>query len=115
VPGAKHADRTVVRPRSGSDPSTLPGLGPKSDQWLAEVGITTVDELRGIGAVAAYRRLKHWNPRLVSLNALYALHAALNGLHWRAVDADTKARLQAEAADPVSPHPSGRTRRPRSS
>lgn len=75
----------------------LPGLGPRSEAWLAEIGISTVAELKAVGAVAAYRRLKHWNPRLVSLNALYALHAALNGLHWRAVDAETKARLRAEA------------------
>lgn len=75
---------------------SLPGLGPKSAQWLREVGIGTEAELRAVGAVDAYRRLKHWNPRLVSLNALYGLHAALNGLHWRAVDAETKARLRAE-------------------
>lgn len=75
----------------------LPGLGPKSVLWLREVGIETEAELRSVGAVAAYRRLKHWNPRLVSLNALYGLHAALNGLHWRAVDEETKARLRAEA------------------
>ncbi len=104
------------RPATGSDrPGALPGLGPKSSQWLAEVGIATVDELRAVGAVAAYRRLKHWNPRLVSVNALYALHAALNGLHWRAVDDGTKARLRAEAADPVSQQrPAGRTTRRRS-
>jgi DNA transformation protein len=95
-------------------PGALPGLGPKSSQWLAEVGITTVDELRTVGAVAAYRRLKHWNPRLVSLNALYALHAAVSGLHWRAVDDATKARLRAEAGDDVSPRRVGRTRQSRS-
>lgn len=78
----------------------LPNLGPKSTAWLAEVDIRTVEELREVGAVAAYRRLKHWNPRLVSLTALYALHAALEGIHWRAVDADTKARLRAESAAP---------------
>ena len=78
--------------------SDLPGLGPKSVAWLAEVGINTVSELREIGAVAAYRRLKHWNPRLVSLNALYALHAALEGIPWQAVDVETKDRLKAEAA-----------------
>ena len=84
-----------------SDPvSALPNLGPKSVLWLAEVGITSVGELREVGAVAAYRRLKHWNPRLVGLNALYAMHAALEGVHWRAVDAETKARLRSEAADP---------------
>lgn len=90
--------------------SRLAGLGPRSEAWLREVGINSEEELRATGAVAAYRRLKHWNPRLVSLNALYALHAALNGLHWRAVDDETKARLRAEAGEDVRPRRAGRTR-----
>jgi len=80
--------------------SELPNLGPKSVLWLAEVGINSADELREVGAIVAYRRLKHWNPRMVGLNALYAMHAALEGVHWRAIDAETKARLRSEAADP---------------
>jgi DNA transformation protein len=99
-------------PRTGV--SRLAGLGPKSEAWLREVGINTEEELRAIGAVAAYRRLKPWNPRLVSLNALYALHAALSGLHWRAVDDETKARLRAEAGDDLRPRRAGRTRPSRS-
>jgi DNA transformation protein len=75
----------------------LPGLGVRSEAWLAEVGVTSEDELRRLGALVVWRRLKHWNPRLVTMNALYALHGAINGLPWRAVDAATKARLRAEA------------------
>ena len=104
--------RSSIPTRGGV--SRLPSLGPKSEAWLREVGINTEEELRAIGAIAAYRRLKHWNPRLVSLNALYALHAALNGLHWRAVDGDTKARLRAEAGDDVRPRRADRTRPSRS-
>ena len=88
---------------AGPDPvSELPNLGPKSVLWLAEVGINSVAELREVGAVAAYRRLKHWNPRLVVLNALYAMYAALEDVSWRAVDPDTKARLRSEAAEPTN-------------
>ncbi len=79
--------------------SDLPNLGPRSVEWLFEVGVESVSQLRELGAVAAYRRLKHWNPRLVSLNALYAIHGALEGIPWQAVDAETKARLRAEASD----------------
>ena len=75
----------------------MPGLGPKSTAWLAEVGIDTPEVLREVGAVAAYLRLKHWNPRLVSLNALWGLHAALAGIPWSAIDAATKDRLLTEA------------------
>jgi DNA transformation protein and related proteins len=74
----------------------MPGLGPKSTAWLAEVGIDTPEVLREVGAVAAYLRLKHWNPRLVTLNALWGLHAALAGIPWTAIDAATKERLLAE-------------------
>jgi DNA transformation protein len=75
----------------------LPGIGPVSAGWLKEVGIETEADLRALGAAAAYRRLKHWDPRRVSLNALWALHGALTGVPWNKIDAETKARLIAEA------------------
>ncbi|MBP2312291.1 TfoX/Sxy family protein [Azospirillum soli] len=75
---------------------TLPGLGPTTASWLAEVGIATESDLRALGAVAAYRRLKHWNPKRVSLNALWGLHAALTGIPWTRIDPTTKERLLAE-------------------
>ena len=34
----------------------LQGLGPKSEALLIEVGITTVEELRALGAVRAFIR-----------------------------------------------------------
>ncbi|HEX2581065.1 MAG TPA: TfoX/Sxy family protein [Dongiaceae bacterium] len=74
----------------------LPGIGPKTAQWLKEVGIETETELRAIGAVDAYCRLKHRNPRLVSRNALWGLHAALIGISWKDIDASTKAHLLAQ-------------------
>jgi DNA transformation protein and related proteins len=77
--------------------STLPGLGPVTEGWLAEAGIRTVQELRAIGPVEAYRRLKFMMPRQVNLNALYALEAALRGYHWLDLPQDVKAALQREA------------------
>ncbi|NIX78012.1 TfoX/Sxy family protein [Microvirga terricola] len=76
--------------------STLPGVGPVTQAWLEEVGIRTVAELRMLGAVEAYRRLKFMLPRRVSLNALYALEAALRGCHWLHLPADVKSALQRE-------------------
>ncbi|MGO4526844.1 TfoX/Sxy family DNA transformation protein [Microvirga sp. 2MCAF35] len=64
---------------------------------LADAGIRTVGELRSIGSVEAYRRLKFMQPRQVSLNALYALEAALRGCHWLDLPQDVKAALQQEA------------------
>ncbi len=59
-------------------------LGPASARMLAEVSIMTLAQLRRIGAVAAYVRCRRANPR-ASLNLLYALAGALDGVHWQAV------------------------------
>jgi DNA transformation protein and related proteins len=77
--------------------STLPGLGPVTQERLAEAGIMTVQELRAIGPVEAYRRLKFMMPRQVSVNALYALEAGLRGCHWLDLPENVKAALQREA------------------
>lgn len=77
----------------------LPNLGPKTAAWLREVGIDSESDLRALGAVAAYRRLKHWNAKLVSLNALWALHGALHDVPWNKIDPGTKARLRADAGE----------------
>jgi DNA transformation protein len=76
---------------------TLPGIGPMTQSRLADAGIRTVGELRSIGSVEAYRRLKFMLPRQVSLNALYALEAALRGCHWLHLPQDVKAALQEQA------------------
>ena len=76
---------------------TLPGIGPVTQGWLGEVGIRTEGELRAIGAVEAYRRLKFMLPRQVNLNALYTLEAALRGSHWLDLPQDVKAALQDQA------------------
>ncbi|WP_457090321.1 TfoX/Sxy family DNA transformation protein [Microvirga sp. P5_D2] len=77
--------------------STLPGIGSATQERLAEAGIRTVGELRSIGPVEAYRRIKFMMPRQVSLNALYALEAGLRGCHWLDLPQDVKAALQREA------------------
>jgi DNA transformation protein len=72
-------------------------LGPVSARRLAEVGIETEAHLRELGAVVAYRRVKHAFPRHVSLNLLYALAATLAGIDWRDLSPDMKAQLKADA------------------
>src|SRR5688500_5279740 len=76
--------------------STLPGIGPVTQGWLEEAGIGTVADLRLIGSVEAYRRLRFMFPRRVNLNALYALEAALRGCSWLDLPQDVKAALQRE-------------------
>lgn len=62
----------------------LKALGPKSQQMLARAGITGVEALREIGAVAAYVRARRANSG-VSLNLLWALESVLTGMPWQEV------------------------------
>ena len=60
------------------------GLGPKSRQWLAGIGISTPEQLAAQDPFEVYRRLKAAQPG-VSLNLLYALIGAVEHRDWRAV------------------------------
>jgi DNA transformation protein len=62
----------------------LPNLGPRSQAMLASVGITSLAQLRKLGAVAAYAKTKQANPS-ASLNLLWALEGMLTGLAWQEV------------------------------
>lgn len=70
----------------------LPNLGPKSAAMLAQAGITSVEELRRVGAVAAFARAKDCDAK-VSLNLLWALEGALTGLPWQVVARDHRTSL----------------------
>ena len=77
--------------------ASLPSLGPVTERQLAEVGVTSVAELRALGAVEAWRRLKFAFPRRISLVGLYALEAALRGIPWTALGEADRAALRAAA------------------
>jgi len=79
-----------------SDLTTLKNLGPKSVGWLCDCGITSQAELRRIGAVMAYKIVRHRYPKANAL-LLFALHGALTNTHWNGLDPATKARLRDEA------------------
>ncbi|CAK0781898.1 DNA transformation protein and related proteins [Gammaproteobacteria bacterium] len=64
--------------------SDLKSLGPKSQEMLARAGITSVDQLREMGSVAAYVKAKQANGN-VSLNLLWGLESALTGEPWQDV------------------------------
>ena len=75
---------------------SMRNLGPKSVQWLGEIGINDAEDLREIGAVAAYVRLQFVMGEKVSLNLLYAMEAAIRDVDWRSLSAEDKARLTAQ-------------------
>lgn len=64
--------------------SELKSLGPKSQEMLARVGISTVEQLRQIGSMAAYCLAKRANAK-VSLNLLWGLESALTGQPWQQI------------------------------
>ena len=74
--------------------ASLPNIGPQTVRLLADVGIGSETELRALGAVPAFVRLRFRFPRQVSMNALWALHGALTGRPWTTLTADEKDRLR---------------------
>lgn len=64
----------------------LKGLGPASEQQLAEVGINTPDQLAELGPIEAFQRLIQQaaanDSPPPSLNFLYAMVGALEDRHW---------------------------------
>jgi hypothetical protein len=69
-------------------------IGPKSSEWLASVGIYSLDDVADIGVVEAYLRVKSAYPDKVSLNLLYGLQAALLDIPWNELPPDIKAELK---------------------
>jgi hypothetical protein len=72
----------------------MKNMGPKSTEWLASVGIHTLDDVASIGVVESYLRVKAAYPDKVSLNLLYGLQAALLDLPWNELPPDIKAELK---------------------
>ncbi len=91
----------------------LLNVGPKSAAWLRQVGIRTEDDLRALGAVAAFLKVKRAGFR-PSLNLLYALEGALLGCHWQQVPAERRSELllAVDAADDLVTMPKGRAAGP---
>ncbi|MDE2869087.1 MAG: TfoX/Sxy family DNA transformation protein [Chloroflexota bacterium] len=76
----------------------LRNIGPTTACWLADVGITTVEDLDALGSVGAYQRLKAARPRQVTIVALYALEAALLDIAWTELPLEARSRLR-QASD----------------
>ena len=75
--------------------TSLLNLGPKSAEWIEATGITSVGELRKLGAVETYWRVKKVGFN-VSLNLLYALEGAITNTHWSKLSHDQRSRLLIE-------------------
>ena len=63
---------------------SLRGLGPQSRAWLADVGISTPEQLAAQDPFEVYARIMARQPR-ASVNLLYALIGAVENRDWREV------------------------------
>lgn len=70
----------------------LHNLRPASERWLEQVGIHDETQLRALGAVAAYRKVRAagFKP---SLNLLYAIAGALLVAPWHRLPPGERERL----------------------
>jgi len=87
----------------------LRNIGPKSMAWLRQTGVRTLDDLKAVGALAAYVRVKRagFKP---SLNLLYALEGAILDCHWQEIPDERRSVLILEAGEAVAllPQPKGK-------
>ncbi len=84
---------------SHSDLLQLKNLGAASVNILHAIGVNSYADLKAMGPVEAYIRIKSRGIH-VSKVMLYALQGALLGIHWNELEPDLKQRLveDAEAA-----------------
>ena len=74
----------------------LLNIGPKSYAWLKAIGIRTGEDLRQLGAVNTFVKVRKAGFK-ASLNLLYALAGAERNVHWTALTAEEKNALVQDA------------------
>lgn len=79
--------------------TAIKNVGPASSEWLAGVGVESLEDLERVGAVEAYRRVKERHPDKASVNLLWALQGALMDMHWTAVPDAVKEQLLDELGE----------------
>ena len=77
--------------------------------WLRQTGVRTLEDLREVGALSAYVRVRRAGSK-PSLNLLYALEGALLDCHWQEVPDARRSELvlAADAATALLPPPRNR-------
>ncbi len=78
--------------RCMSATTKIRNVGPKSSAWLKQVGIRNEDDVKRLGAVTSFLKVKRagFKP---GLNLLYALAGAELECHWAALTAEKKSEL----------------------
>ncbi len=76
-----------ARPAPGL--SELKNIGKVTERWLNGIGVFSERDLRRLGAVKAYRRIRAIEPA-ATVNLLFALQGAIMGVHWSRLPAPVK-------------------------
>ena len=84
----------------------MKNLGPKSSEWLASIGVYTLEDVARLGVVETYKRVKAVYPDRVTLNMLYGLQAALLDIPWNQLPLDIKEQLRKEVGEDAQQPPS---------
>lgn len=74
--------------------TTLPNIAAKLESQLADVGITTIAQLKEIGSREAWLRILARDPSACIMR-LSALEGAIQGVRWHYLNGDTKKSLRA--------------------
>lgn len=77
----------------------MKNLGPKSREWLASVGVYSLEDVANLGVVETYKRVKAAYPEKVTLNLLWGLQAALLGIRWDELPPDIKSELKRQVEE----------------
>lgn len=72
----------------------LANIGPKLEAQLAQVGITTPEQLKAAGSRDAWLRIKAIDPSACIMR-LSALEGAIRGVRWHDLDTGVKEALRA--------------------
>lgn len=94
-PASAPASETTSPPASARAIAALArevSLGPRSAQMLVAAGITSIEQIRALGSVTSFLRVKQ-SGQPASLNLLWALEGAATGLRWQVVAREHRASL----------------------
>lgn len=81
-----------------SDLASVPNLGPASLKMLADVGVTSREQLSVLGGPAAYHLLRRRGHK-VSMNMVYAIEAGLLGMPWTHLPPELREDLKRRVAE----------------
>lgn len=86
--------RAIGKSNQAAKPAAekIRNIGPKSAAWLRQVGIKSTEEIKSLGAFAAFLKVRRAGFK-ATLSLVYALAGAEDDCHWQALDVKRKAAL----------------------